>query len=576
MNTKKPKQLPYGNADFRSIRTSNNYVYVDKTRFIAALEQESNKNQIFIRPRRFGKSLFLSTLTYYYDINYTGEFERLFGDLYIGQHPTPQKNSYAVMNFDFSGLNTNSGADEFIFSFCDKVRNSVRLFLDDHKNIFPKTKEMIRKINTEHPNLGVLDWAFSVAKSANIQVFVIIDEYDHFANDFIAMGTVKGNDFYKKMVNANGVVRDFYERIKTATTFSVVNRTFMTGISPIMLDDLTSGFNIVSNLTLKLQYNEMLGFTSREVETLMTEIGIDADKINVDMEHYYNGYRFNEEGENTVYHSSMMLYFFEQILENNKPPKNFIDPNLSMDSSRLKRLIQNDSNREILVKIIKEGSIVSKVLEKFSIDQLNDDHYFVSLLFYLGLLTIKESYLNKLRLVIPNYSIQRVYWEQIRLLIESNSRRIKMNTDLVEETIYTMAMEGTIDGFIDYVSQNVFSKLSDFDLQHFDEKYIKVLLLAYLLLNDIYIPMSEYETVPGRADIFLQRNPNIPQVQYEWILELKYCKTGAKETEIAQKRKKGLEQLNQYAHSQRLKDRPNLKFVLIIFIGKNKYEIVNG
>ncbi|MDR0705635.1 MAG: ATP-binding protein [Planctomycetaceae bacterium] len=575
MNTQNPKRLPYGNADFKKIRT-NNFVYVDKTRFIETLERESNSSQIFIRPRRFGKSLLLSTLTYYYDINYADEFERLFGDLYLGRRPTPQKNSYAVMNFDFSGLNTGNGADEFIFSFCNNIRNSVRLFLDDHKNIFPEAKEIIRQINAEPPNLGVLDWAFSVAKSAKLPVFVIIDEYNHFANDLIAMGTIKGNDFYKKMVKANGIVRDFYERIKSATTFSIVNRTFITGISPVMLDDLISGFNIVSNLTLDLQYNEMLGFTSAEVTRLMSETGVDADQITIDMEHYYNGYRFHAKAVNKVYNSSMILYFFSQLLKTGNIFTNLIDPNLSMDSSRLKRLVQNDSNREILVKIIKEGSIISKILEKFSMDQLNDDSYFVSLLFYMGLLTIKEPSLNKLHLVIPNYSIQRVYWEQIRLLIESNSRLIKMNTDLIEEMIDAMAMEGTIDGFIDYVSKNAFSKLSDFDLQRFDEKYIKVLLLAYLLLNDIYIPMSEYETVPGRADIFLQRNPNVPQVQYEWVLEVKYCKTNAKKTEIAQKRKEGLAQLNQYAHSQRFKDRPNLKFVLIIFIGKDKYEIVKS
>jgi hypothetical protein len=151
-----------------------------------------------------------------------------------------------------------------------------------------------------------------------------------------------------------------------------------------------------------------------------------------------------------------------------------------------------------------------------------------------------------------------------------------LNDKELKETIYVMAIEGTIDGFIGYVSQNAFSKLSNFDFQRFDEKYIKVLLLVYLLLSNIYIPMSEYEAVPGHTDIFLKRNPNIPQVQYEWVLELKYCKTDAKETEITQKRKEGLEQLNQYTHSQRLQDRPNLKSVLIIFIGKNKYEIVKS
>jgi hypothetical protein len=192
----------------------------------------------------------------------------------------------------------------------------------------------------------------------------------------------------------------------------------------------------------------------------------------------------------------------------------------------------------------------------------------------MGLLTIKEPYLSRLRLVIPNYSIQCVYWEQIRQLVEENSHLVKINTDLLEEMINTMAMEGEIHSFIDYVSKNAFSKLSDFDLQRFDEKYIKALLFAYLLLNKIYIPMSEYETVPGRADIFLQRNPNFPQVNYEWVLELKYCKTDAKETEIAQKHKEGLEQLNQYLNSSRLKDRPNLKSALLLFIGKDKYEII--
>jgi hypothetical protein len=378
------------------------------------------------------------------------------------------------------------------------------------------------------------------------------------------------------MITANGLVRDFYEKLKTASKYGIVDRTFITGISPVMLDDLTSGYNIADNLTLELQYNEMSGFTRKEVEWLMEVTGIDAGSINVDLEYYYNGYRFNGYAVNKVYNSSMILYFFRQLLktEKGKIPVNLIDPNLSMDPSRLKRLVRNEENRNTLIKIIKNDSIVSTVLEKFSIDHLNNESYFISLLFYMGLLTIKEPYLSRLQLIIPNYSIQRVYWEQIRQLTEDNSHQIKMDTDLVEEAINTMAMKGEIHGFIDYVSQNAFSKLSDFDLQRFDEKYIKVLLLAYLLLNNIYIPMSEYETVPGRADIFLQRSPNFPQVQYEWVLELKYCKTDAKKAEIDQKRQEGLEQLNRYVQSSRLKDRSDLKSALLLFIGKDKYEIV--
>ncbi|MDR2706610.1 MAG: ATP-binding protein [Planctomycetaceae bacterium] len=574
MNIKERKQLPYGNADFRSIRIDNNYVYVDKTRFIELLEKENNKNKIFIRPRRFGKSLFLSTLKCYYDVNYADEFEQLFGNLYIGHNPTPRKNSYAVLSFNFSGIDT-TNADTFVNSFSGNIRHTVWGFLNNHKNILPNLDQIINQINDKELfAFASLDWAFRVAELAKVKIFVIIDEYDHFANDLITMESLSGEDFYKKVITANGLVRDFYERLKIATDSGIVDRTFITGISPIMLEDLTSGYNIASNISLKKQYNEMLGFTHDEVKTLMDAVGIDAKQISVDMEYYYNGYRFNEKGKNKVYNSSMILYFLEQILDNNNPPTNLIDPSLSMDPKRLKRLIRNEGNRNILIQIIKDGSIVSEVLEKFSIARLNDESHFISLLFYMGLLTIKGSYLGELLLEIPNYSIQTTFWEYLREIIQDQSPEIALNVQELKNSIRAMAIEGNLRGFIDYVSQNAFSKLSAFDLERFDEKDIKVLLLAYLLLSNIYIPMSEYETVSGRADVFLQRNPNFPQVNYEWVLELKYCKTDAKKTEIDQKRKEGLEQLNQYINSSRLKNIPNLKSALLIFIGKDKYEII--
>ncbi|MDR3196629.1 MAG: AAA family ATPase, partial [Planctomycetaceae bacterium] len=486
MNAKKIKQLPYGNADFKRIRIDN-YVYIDKTRFIELLEEEGNLSQILIRPRRFGKSLFLSTLSYYYDANYANEFEQLFGDLYIGRNPTPRKNSYAVMAFNFSGIDTTS-AENFRNSFVESIYFTVRQFLHRHKNIFPKAEQFIEQINKEKNTQLILNTAFGAADEAGIKIFVIIDEYDHFANDLIAMGTVLGEDFYKKVITANGLVRDFYEKLKIATDNGIVDRTFITGISPIMLEDLTSGYNIVTNYSLKLRYNEMLGFTREEVNLLMDTVGIDSERISVDMEYYYNGYLFNGEAVNKVYNPSMILYFFEQILETNKLPANLIDPNLSIDPQRLRRLIKNESNRDILIQIIKEGGIVSGVLEKFSIDHLSDNNHFVSLLFYMGLLTIKESYLGELRLVIPNYSIQTTFWSYLRVLVQDHSPEIMLNLYELTESIRTMAMKGNIHDFINYVSQNAFSKLSDYDLQCFDEKYIKVLLLAYLLLNNIYIP----------------------------------------------------------------------------------------
>ncbi|MDR0507368.1 MAG: AAA family ATPase, partial [Dysgonamonadaceae bacterium] len=324
MNTSKYKRLPYSMSNFGWLITEN-YAYVDKTRFIEMMEKEANRNHFFIRPRKFGKSLFFSMLSYYYDINLKEDFEKYFGELYIGKNSTSQRNSYAMLTFDFSGLDT-SGEEEFKKSFSFEVQESVRLFLNLNTAVFSNAEVLIKKIDELQLGLGALKMAFDEAKKNDVKIFVIIDEYDHFANDLIAMGEYSGKDFYKKMVAANGLVRDFYERIKDATKTSV-HRTFITGISPVMLDDLTSGYNIAQILTLSSKYNEMMGFTQKEVDWLRDVTGVNPELITVDMEKYYNGYLFNAEGENRVYNPAMVLYFFNQILDHGRPPKNIIDLN---------------------------------------------------------------------------------------------------------------------------------------------------------------------------------------------------------------------------------------------------------
>jgi hypothetical protein len=571
MEKKTFKRLPYGQSDFRHI-VLNNFAYVDKTRFIEALENEANPNQFFIRPRKFGKSLFFRMLDCYYNINHRDGFEQMFGNLYIGKHPTPERNSYAILDFDFSGLDT-SGEQEFKASFSFRVQQSARHFLDLNRNLLPEAGELIRQIDTKEPGLDALNMAFDAVSGHGIAIYVIIDEYDHFANDLIAMGNMTGKDLYRMMIAANGMVRDFYERIKNATKTSTVGRTFITGISPVMLDDLTSGYNIATILTLKAKYNEMMGFTQSEVEWLMRETGVDPALIDVDMEAYYNGYLFHADGENRVYNPAMVMYFFEQIVSAGTTPENIVDHNLKTDYNRLRNLIRNENNRDTLIRIMKDGGVVADILEKFSIDRMNDDNYFVSLLFYMGMLTVEGRYRFQLKLRIPNYSIRTLYWEYIRNLVEDASPEMTVDTRKLKDAIYAMALDGDLGQFIGYVSENAFGKLSDYDLQRFDEKYIQILLLAYLFMSKAYIPMSEYETVPGRADIYLQRNPLFPQVRYEWLLEIKYCKASAKDGEIAARRAEGLEQLRQYADAHRMKDRPDMKAALLVFTGKNRFEI---
>ena len=570
MTTKKYKQLPYGNTDFESIMTEN-YAYVDKTRFIAQLENEANRSQFFIRPRKFGKSLFLSLLTNYYDIGRASNFERLFGDLYIGKNPTPLKNSYLVMNFHFSGIDTRS-EDGFVLSFSWRVQKTISRFINQYREFFPDADDAIQLIKTLNPGIRTLDIVFEMLDSVKIKLFVIIDEYDHFANDLIAMGSRKGDDVYRRMVQANGLVRDFYEVLK-AEKSNRLDRIFITGISPVMLDDLTSGFNIADNLTVDLQYNEMMGFTQAEVEALMSETGIDPSKIDIDMTAYYNGYLFNEDGENRLYNSTMVLYFFNLILKNKKTTsKNIIDTNLKTDYGRLQLLMQNEKNKDTLIEIIKEGSITSDIINEFPMEMMYSDEYFISLLFYMGLLTIKEKYFGKYRLQIPNYSIRTVTWEYLDRMSKDSSPDMTINIKHLDEAIRNMAMEGDVHTFIEYVSQNAFNKLSNNDLSRFDEKYIKILLLAYLFQSKIYVTMSEFETSRGYTDIFLQRSPSLPEIKYEWVLELKYLKV-EDEKELPKAKKEAEDQLQRYMQAYRLSGRPGLKTAVIVFIGKSKYEI---
>jgi hypothetical protein len=563
------KRLPYGNSNFESVITDG-YCYVDKTQFIERLEGENNKYQLFIRPRKFGKSLFFSTLYHYYDLSRANTFERLFGSLYIGKNPTPRRTSYMVMQLDFSGLNT-STKEDFKISFSRNIQETVRRFVNYYSPFFSDYEALIRKIDTENLGVEALYIAYGGAEMAKKKIFVLIDEYDHFANDLIAMGNLMGDKTYRSMVEANGLVRDFYETLKIGTK-TVVDRIFITGISPVMLNDLTSGFNIADNLSLERKYNEMMGFTQEEVSFLMTETGVDPSCIGIDMEAYYNGYLFHKNGENRVYNPSMVLYFFNKILKDREPPEKIIDDNLRTDYSRLQRLAQSDQNCEKLLEIVKNNGAVSEIIEQFSIDSMYDDKYFVSLLFYMGLLTIDKVYQGRTYLKIPNYSIQTLYWEYIGQLTANLNREVAVDLTEQNTAIAELAYGGNPKPYVEFVSAHIFSRLSNRDLIRFDEKYIKIMLLNGLFQSKLYVPVSEMEVEGGYIDVYLQRHPRLPDVKYEWLWEIKYLKS-EDESELPGKRREAVAQLEKYRHAAPFAARADVKCAALIFVGKKKYTV---
>ncbi|MDR0602805.1 MAG: ATP-binding protein [Bacteroidales bacterium] len=573
METKKRKRIPYGNTNFEKIRTEN-YVYIDKTQYIELLEQENNDNLFLTRPRKFGKSLFFSMLSNYYDINQADKFEQLFGDLYIGKHPTPKHNTYMVLNLDFSGLDTTS-EEAFAVSLSGKMQDNIRGFLNRYAYLLPEGDIYSKQIDIEQPGVASLRKAFNATEAANKKLYIIIDEYDHFANDFIAQGTYMGDSVYKHVIRANGIIRDFYETLKEGSE-TVIDRVILTGITPIMLDDITSGFNIANNLSLKKRYNEMLGFTQEEVNTLMKETGIDLSTTNVNIELLYNGYLFHADGEHKVYNPTMMLYLLD-IISNDETIENIIDDNLKMDYGRLQQLVNHEENRAQLLQIAEDNRIDSDIIHRFSIDKLQDNEYFTSLLFYLGLLTIDKDQEGVTYLKIPNYSIRTIYWDYILRIIKDCNKGVTINYQQQREAVKMLAFKNDPQPYLDYVSQKILSRLSNRDLKKFDEKYIKIILMCGLFQSNMYLPITEMEVEQGYMDIYLQRSSRFPNIPYEWVWEIKYVKKGeVKDGESAvlkKKRAKARTQLQKYRSSYLFAGRTDVRYLSVIFIGKNKYEI---
>ena len=559
-------RIPYGISDFKTLREQG-YLYVDKTKYIEMLEDYDSKYMFFIRPRRFGKSLFLSTLSYYYDMNYSDEFTDIFKDLYISKNPTVLKNSYFMLQFNFSALNTNS-KEELEESFKMRLRSSIIEFLHKYKRYFDNISNIEERINEIEDVGGILNTLIIEVKRTNKKIYLIVDEYDHFANDIIAMGESR---FYKDVVRASGFVRDFYETVKIGTE-SVVDRIFITGISPIMLDDLTSGFNIASNITMDYEMNESLGFTAKEVDYLMDRLGLKKENIGISLKEYYNGYLFNMECEERVYNPDMILYYFKQFIRRKKPPKNLIDENVKTDYGRLNRLVSNEENRRVLDEIIVNEGIVADIVTRFSFDRMYDEDYFVSLLFYMGLLTIKGTKYGKPKLGMPNYVIKKIFWEYFEKSLKKEYD-IRNRTEELAKVIWELGIDGKIEPFLEYISKNVLKVLSNRDFIKFDEKYIKVVLFSYLTTSNLYRPISEREVENGYIDIYLEKDIRMPEVNYEWIIELKYIKKSER-NKLEEVKKEGLKQLKGYVDSREFEGREYTKQALIVFVGKDEYEVV--
>ena len=553
------KKLPYGISNYEEL-VKDGYYYVDKTMYIEQLENLAEKRIMFLRPRKFGKTLFTSTLENYYDTKKKDEFEILYGDTYIGKKPTKLKNSYYILKFNFSGIDT-TNEETTIKGFKSKVQSSIKFFVEKYGlDFFVNNQEEAENI------LDDLIKAFKIQK-AEEKIYVIIDEYDHFANELLGFNT---NQF-KSLVSKNGKVRKWYEILKEGTE-SVIDRIFITGVAPITLDSLTSGFNIGLDITQDREFNEMMGFTEEELKDLMLKQKIDKEeqeKIIPIMRENYDGYRFSLKGKEKMYNSNMCLYFLNSYTRFKEVPTQLIDMNIASDYSKLGKLLdlcQGEEREKVIEKTVSGEGIVSEITQKFNPAIEFTEKDLVSMLYYLGYLTISGEEVGYPILNIPNKVMKEIYSDYF-LQILKRDIKVDINENYVE-IAREIAIEGKITKAIEMLEKYL-QNLSNRDYQRFDEKYVKLIFYCIAMNLRIFRLKSEMEVQRKYPDILLI--PKDQSKEYKGVMiEFKYLKKG-EESKLKEKQEEAKKQIEEYGKFEEIKELKNIYKYTVVAVNDKIY-----
>ena len=519
------KKIPYGISDYARISTEN-YYYVDKTSFFEKIEA-SAPFLFLIRPRRFGKSLWLNTMKAYYDMNLTSQFDELFGDTYIGQHPTNEKNSYLILSFNFSSVDPD--LSKLKTSFEEHCQQAFYSFYTDYKSILGEA--FLVDFEQYKTAESRIEFIARYCRQRNLSIYLFIDEYDNFTNTILSR---HGEQTYAEITHGNGFLRLFFNKMKAATTEvgASLKKIFITGVSPVTLDDVTSGFNIAKNITTDAQFNSIIGFTEAEVIQLLNyynDQGLVHEPIEnllAVMREWYNNYCFSEaELQTRMYNSDMVLFFMSDYLVNKKIPKVLIDNNIRIDYGKLRHLIILDKkingNFSTIKQIAEDSEIRANIATSFPAEKLIARENFVSLLYYFGILTIDRLERGSIVLTVPNLAIRSVLFSY---LVEGFSEAEIFNIDTMSLTDMgeKMAYDGDWKPFFNYFAEQVHKQTSVRDFID-GEKTVQMFHLVYLNLLNYFTVHSEAEMGKGFVDLWLQ--PNFiahPHMKHSYILELKY------------------------------------------------------
>ena len=542
------KRIPYGMQNFEDVMERDCY-YVDKTPFIEKIE-ESNMYFFFIRPRRFGKSLTLSMLENYYDINKKDKFESLFGKLYIGENPTPERNSYLILHLNFAMIS--AGLDNYKKGLDAHCNNKFNSFCSRYAHLLPP--DIKEEMNQKEDAVAQLGFLCDKCAEASLKIYLFIDEYDHFTNQILAHKEHEKR--YREQTHGEGYLRHFFDTIKGAAGDSL-GRVFVTGVSPVTMDDLTSGFNIGTNYSLAPKFNQMMGFTEEEVREMLTYYSTTSpfnhtvDELIEIMKPWYDNYCFAQKsyGETTMYNSNMVLYFVKNYIMGGYVPEDMIEDNIRIDYEKLRMLIRKDKefahDASVIQTLVSQGFITGELKKGFPAASITNPDNFVSLLYYFGMLTISGMHRGKTKLTIPNLVVQEQLYTY--LLNTYNDADLSFSSYEKSELASQLAYDGDWQAYFGYIADCLKTYASQRDKQK-GEFFVHGFTLAMTAQNRFYRPIFEADTQAGYADIFLCPLLDIyPDMQHSYIIELKYAKYKDPEDRVEELRKEGIAQANRYA-----------------------------
>ena len=567
--------IGYAQADFKTLITDGK-LYVDRTAFIETMENQSNTNLILVRPRRFGKSLWISILQYYYGVEHKALFDTLFGHLAIGQKPTPSRNSYLILRFQFSGIDVETESATYQ-GFRRNILTGILDCMTAYSDYFSEEdRDEIKAIDIP---ANILQMFFSLYKANKVPypIYILIDEYDQFANELVGLDT----DRFMAIFGGSGYVRKYYEIIKNAANEGIVKRFFATGVSPLTVDAMTSGFNISSSLNVELEFSDLMGFKTDEVIDILRKVGAKEENIPTiiaDLKDWYDGYLFHEEATERLYNSDMIMYFASHYEKRQLYPSRMLDANIATDYKKVKKVFTIQQREAeftpILKELTSEGILSAKITDFFNLEDDLTDEDIISLLYYMGWISIVDVKEGLHRFKIPNRVITELYYDYFVNIVERETG-LNRKVSLIRKALTELSSNNNPHPFLEIIRVLIEKDLSLRDAPSFDEKHLKMLLIPYLSLSATHYVVSEPEWEKLYPDIVLFKRPNV-ETRYTFIIELKYIKMSDENKQDKETKERYVEkvenearlQLQKYIATENARRIPNLKAWLLILVGR--------